>query len=344
MSHPASQGCRTPPRVFSRIGPGYGVTSLLGMGIVTTWPKPRFLAQPMIDTALPLIVAWQGLTLRLPQGWEVAGTYGNWKSGHLLLARDRAPVLRVSWERRREPIDLDRTLAKAAKRVQRETGCQALPGQESAGPDGAVLRCQGRSSEIAVGARRFAEAGLTVVWRQLAPSSVAGLTAMVRASDAVGEDAPAAWCMHGLACTLPPWWRNEGVQALAGLTRAVWFRYPQGRRGADQVLVLRRLACASRVLAGRPLEAWLRTTLHANETATAEPNPGGVRLACTRPAANWWRRWRGRADGRQFHAWIDDAEDRVTVQEWVGGGEPLACLRQEPSSQGSELFNGRSSA
>ena len=298
----------------------------------------------MTDTALPLIVAWQGLALRLPPGWEVAGTYGNWKSGHLLLARERLPVLRVSWERRRETPHLERTLAKAAKRVAHETGCLALPGHEGAGPDGGVVRCQGRMSEIAVGARRFAEAGVTVIWRQLAPSPVAELTAMVRASAAVGEDAPADWRIHGLACTLPPWWRNEAVQALAGLTRAVWFRHPPGRRGADQVLVLRRMACAGRVLAGRDLETWLRTTLHKNESATAETNADGVRLSCSRPAANWLRRLRGRVDVRQFHAWIDEPEDRVTVQEWAGGGEPLGCLRQGPSPQGSRLFNGRSSA
>jgi len=298
----------------------------------------------MPDPLLPVIVAWQGVTLRLPQGWEVAGTYGNWQAGHLLLARERAPLLRVSWERRREQPDLNRTLAKATKRVARETGCAALPGHEAVGPDGGVVRCQGRSSEIAVGARRFADAGTTVVWRQLAPASPSELAAMVSASDAVGDNAPAEWRIHGLACTLPPWWRSEGVQALAGLTRAVWFRYPQGRRGTDQVLVLRRLACAGRVLAGRTLDAWLRTTLHPNETATAETLEHGVRLSCTRPAANWWRRWRGRSDVRQFHAWIDEAEDRVTVQEWAGGGEPLGCLRQGPLAQGSRLFNGRSSA
>lgn len=298
----------------------------------------------MPDHPLPLVVAWQGISLRLPGGWEVAGTYGNWKSGHLLLARGRGPMLRVSWERRREQPDLDRTLAKAAKRVARETGCIALPGHEAAGPDGGVLRCQGRSTEIAVGARRFAEAGVTVVWRQLAPSSPAELAAMVRAGSAVGEDAPAEWRIHGLACVLPPWWRSEGVQALAGLTRAVWFRYPNGRRSADQVLVLRRLACAGRVLAGRSLEDWLRTTLHRGETATVEAVADGVRLSCTRPATNWWRRWRGRRDVRRFDAWLEPEDDRVTVQEWTGSGEPLGCLRQGPPAQGSRLFNGRSSA
>ena len=298
----------------------------------------------MTDTALPTIVAWQGVTLRLPAGWEVAGTYGNWKSGHLLVAKDRGPLLRVSWERRREGINLERTLAKAAKRVARETGCLPLPGYEAAGPDGGVVRCQGRTSEVAVGARRFSDTGVSVIWRQLAPWSVADLGAMVRASDAVGDDAATDWRIHGLTCSLPPWWRSEGVQALAGLTRAVWFRYPRGRRRADQVLVLRRMACAGRVLAGRDLETWLRTTLHKNESATAEVSPDGVHLACTRPAANWWRRLRRRVDVRHFHAWLDDADDRVTVQEWAGGDEPLGCLRQGPASQGGRLFNGRSSA
>lgn len=299
----------------------------------------------MPESPLPILVAWQGLSLRLPAEWEVVGTYGDWRSGNLLLARGRSPVLRVSWSRRRERPDLARTLAKAAKRVARETGCAALPGHEAAGPEGGVVRCQGRSSEIAVGARHFSDVGVTVVWRQLAPWSVAELAAMVRLSAAVGDDDPAEWRIHGLACTLPPWWRNQGVQALAGLSRAVWFRYPHGRRRPDQVLVLRRMACAQRVLAGRSLEGWLRTTLHPDETATAhELDGGGVRLSCARPAANWWRRWRGRRDGREFHAWIDAAEDRLTVQEWTGGGDPPGCLRQGSSSQGSRLFNGRSSA
>jgi hypothetical protein len=299
----------------------------------------------MSDLPLPVLVAWQGLSLRLPAGWEVAGTYGDWLSGHMLLARGRAPVLNVSWNRRREQPDLERTLAKAAKRVARETGCLALPGHEPAGPDGGVVRCQGRSSEIAIGARRFVDAGVVTVWRQLAPWSPSELAAMVRACTAVGDDEPAEWRIHGLSCTLPPWWRSQGVQALSGLSRAVWFRFPRGRRRADQVLVLRRLACAQRVLAGRTLEAWLRTGFYPKETAVAhELDGGGVHLSCTRPAANWWRRWRGLTDRREFHAWIDEAEDRVTVQEWTGSGDSPGCLRQGSSSQGSRLFNGRSSA
>jgi len=299
----------------------------------------------MSDPLLPVTVAWQGITLRLPADTDVAATYGNWRSGHLILARDRAALLRVSWERRREVAELEPTLAQAAKRVRRETGCSALPGIEDAGADGGVIRCQGRTAELAVGARRFADATTTVVWRQLMPAPVNALVAMVRAANAVGDDGPTTWQIHGLTCSLPPWWRVEGVQALAGLARGVWFRYPNGRRGADQVLVVRRMACAGRVIGERTLEGWLRTTLHADETATVvSSGDDQVELACARPARSWWRRWRGQFDRRIFTAWRETESDRVTVQEWAGSGEPPECLRHATRAQGSGLFNARSSA
>lgn len=294
---------------------------------------------------LPVPVAWQGLTHRLPADWEVAGTYGDWRTGSLLFARDREPMLRVSWQRTKVAADLQRTLARAQRRLMKETGFAALPTVEAVGKDGALARCVGREGqEMALAVRVFAT-GVTAIWRQLRPGGPAELRAVAAATVAVRDDEPKRWAIHGLDCTLPADWRCEGVQALAGLSRGVWFHTRGRLQLTDQVLVLRRMACAARVVGERGLEAWLRSRLERRETAEAEPlADGAVHLTCRRPARNWWRRLRGGHDIRHLHAWIESDTDRLNIQEWKGSGEPLACLRNRAPAQGSTPPNdGRSS-
>lgn len=287
---------------------------------------------------LPVTVAWQGIRLHLPADHEIAGTYGFWRDGHLLVACERQPRLSVTWKRERLRPDLERTMASAVKRLMKENrGAQPL-GDEAAGADGLLRRFSTTGGDRAVAARHFADAGVTVVWRQLAAAGAGEFGDGVRACEAFAKDAAVPWAIHGLDITLPAWWRCEGVQALPGLTRGVWMRYEDEQVKPDQVLVLRRLACAGRVLAGRSIAAWLRASLHPRETAEETLRPDdAAELRCSRPGATWWRRLRGLREDRRMIAWLDVEADRLTVQEWTGRGEPLPCLRHRAAAQGVRL-------
>lgn len=309
----------------------------LGPSLVTGSPSDRSGGAIVImPHPLPVTVAWQGLVLHLPDGCEIAGTYGAWRDGQMLVARDRQPSLSISWKRETLRPELDRTLAAAVKRLRKELPQAQAVGDEAAGSDGLLRRFTAPGGDRAVAVRHYREAGVTLVWRQLAPGP--GFGDAVRAAEAVASDAPAPWIIHGLDLTLPPWWRVEGVQALAGLTRGVWMRYPDGRVKPDQVLVVRRMACASRVLANRTPSAWLQSTLQRNETVISETRLDEAwRLHCRRPGATWWRRLRGRTEERYFDLWLDEPADRLTIQEWTGQGTPLPCLRQPAVPHGSPL-------
>lgn len=280
-------------------------------------------------------LALHGLRCTLPAGCEVVATYGDWRRGHLIIAAERTPHLALTWRRHRAAPDLQRTLASAGRRLTRgdvvgePAGCNAL------GSDGLVGRWRSPLGDFHAGVRTMAAAGVTVVARQLRPGIQSELAAFLRTTEAYTDDAPWPWRLYGIEADLPPWWRLEGVSQLAGLARAVWFHQPRWAARPDQVLVLRRLACANRVLAGRSLADWVRSGLGRSEVVTtvdhradADADAGLMRMTTSVPARSWWGRVRGRRATRCLHAWVDAGDDRLTLQEWAGDGEPLPSLRR----------------
>ncbi len=176
--------------------------------------------------------------------------------------------------------------------------------------------------------RHLPAAGLTLVARQLAPGGSQDMRALIAAVRGVGLDQAAPWRIYGLDLALPPFWRLEGLQQLAGLVRAVWFRYPGRALRPDQLLVMRRMACASRLLGSASLGAWVRSGLSRREVVAGSSETGGlVHLSTTLPAATWWRRLRDSRDRRELYAWTVAEGDRLMVQEWKGAADPLPCLR-----------------
>ena len=185
-------------------------------------------------------------------------------------------------------------------------------------------------------ARHLPTSGLTLVLRQLAPGSGAELTTLGAAVQGVHVNQAAPWRIYGLDLELPSGWRLEGLQQLAGLVRGVWFHYGPRALRPDQALVMRRMACAGRLLGDGSMRDWVRGGLGYGERATGEHEQDGVvRVSTTAPATNWWRRWCGRHDQREIHAWRIAAGDRLMVQEWKGLGAPLPCLRGAQTAPGS---------
>jgi len=290
-------------------------------------------------------LALHGFELLPPTGWEVAGVSGHAGDGWLLLARQRTPVVRVAWRRRALAADAQRTLTNLGKDLQRRHGCGALAVRSQPHPDALAGTWDGTDGAWHAAVR--ASQGVTLTAVALVPAvPVADLmgTAQIH-----GADEAWPWRLHGLDVLLPPWWRLTGVQHFAGLVRALWQHQNPAQRRPDAVLVLRRLACASRVLAGttrriQPVSAgwdsspslkdWLTTGVDRRDTITriTTREDGVVHLVLTRPPAAWWWRWRGHQDQREVWGWIDEAADRLTVQEWRGSGEPLPCLNRQASA------------
>jgi hypothetical protein len=273
-------------------------------------------------------VALHGFVIPLETGDEVVGTYGGWRRGHLLVAAGRQARLSISWARHAAAPDLSRTLRAAGRRsgpgqvAGLQVADEAIDGHARLGswdsPQGAF--------HAAV--RHLPAAGLTLVVRQLAPGGSAEMRTLIAAVHGVASDQAAPWRIYGLDLELPPSWRLEGLQQLAGLVRAVWFRYPGRALRPDQLLVMRRLACASRLLASSSLGDWVRSGLSRREQLTGSSEDGGlVHLSTTLPAGSWWRRLRGKSDRRELYAWTVAEGDRLVLQEWKGAADPLPCLR-----------------
>ena len=283
------------------------------------------------------LIALHGLCCTLPAGCEVVATYGDWRRGHLIAAADRTPRLALTWRRHRAAPDLARTLASAGRRLAGGDVVGELAGQEALGADGVIGRWHSPSGDFHAGVRTIAAAGVTLVARQLCPGAAPEIRTVLRSAEAHGDEAPWRWRLYGLEADLPPWWRLEGVQQLAGLARAVWFHQPRWMARPDQALVLRRMACAGRVLAGRPISEWVRSGLGRGEVVTAithDANAEQLRMTTSVPARSWWGRLRGRRATRCLDAWIDVDDDRLTLQEWTGEGAALPCVRRSlPTTQ-----------
>lgn len=295
-----------------------------------------------MSNEFPGVLGWQGLLHGLPAEWEPVGMYGSWRKGHILLAEDRRPRLAIAWERRAIRPDLERTLKRAANAHRREAKASTTTPFESCGSDGVLTRLVGGPSEIGMIARRMEPAGVTVIYRQLGPGAIPQLRRLAQAGTAVGDDESARWAIHGLDVQLPPYWRSEGIQILAGFVRAVWFHYPHAGQKVDQVLVIRRYACATHLLAGRDLATWLSAQTDTRESVNVmESAADHAVVTCSAPGRTPWRRWRGRREERHLIAWIDRASDRLTVQETIGGGEPLPGLRPTGGSPRCAFLSNR---
>jgi hypothetical protein len=281
------------------------------------------------------LLAMHGLRCRLPDDWEPVGTYGTSRKGYVLVAEGREARLSVSWERDAITPDLERSLSAVGKRLRREHGCGEVAAREAVGRDGLMGHWDSPAGEFHAAVRHFPEAKLTLIARQLAPGPAAPVRQAVSEAEGWAEHQSAPWQLYGLDLMLPPWWRLEGIQQLAGLVRGVWFHHPDGKLRVDQVLVVRRFACASRLIAGTTFAAWIKAGLQARERVEAENEADGVlHLGTLRPGKTWWRRLRGQEERRDFHAWIEDPADRMVLQEWSGEGRPLPCLRRTQSPQG----------
>jgi hypothetical protein len=264
-------------------------------------------------------LALHGFAVTPPAGWELAGISGHAGRGWLLLASERTPVVRVSWHRHAARPDLDRSLAGLGRMWERHhrahLAVRTTPDEQQRSGE-----WDSTAGTWHAMVRWFPHAHLTITVAGLVPG-VCGSELFAQA-EARAEDQAWSWRCYGIDLELPPWWRLAGVQQYAGLTRALWHHRVGNRFRPDQVLVVRRLACASRLLAGGDLETWVRAGLGRQvQIGRVVRHQGEVRLEADQPATTWWRRWRGDRDRQVLHAWLEEEPDRLVLVEWRGEGE-----------------------
>jgi len=284
------------------------------------------------------VFAVHGWECTIPAGWHVQVLRGTWRGGYAVLVEDRTPRLNLTWERGPRNPDADRTIRSLGRRIRREhrDAPPRLVGRESLhGADGSFARWVGSDGDLHAAVVRDDRAAVTFVVRQLAMGPGHAVKALALSCRGQDLTAPIRWRLFGLDCRLPADWRLEGVHHLVGLTRAVWMHYV-GRRGkVDQVLIMRRFACASRILRDTDLRTWLEERREPRETTVTTVREADVLHLETRiPGPSWWDRVCRRFQTRHLYAWIEEDADRLNVQEWKGSGASLECLR--PQDQGED--------
>jgi len=284
----------------------------------------------------PVLVALHGFACHVPSDWDLLVNRGNWTGGHLLFAWRRRPVCNLTWDRRARSPDFGRTLQSLESKIFKDHG--ALPdGASTLGPGGQLGRYQAPEGRYHVAAfRPEGDLPLSLVLRQLAPASEAALRRLVDSCRVYDEahSVRIPWAIHGLHIELPPQWRLTGIQEYVGLVRAVWQHHVGSVNKTDQVLVMRRYACASHLLTDGDIGAWIRSRMHKREELCEErvDEDGTWSAILTAPGTTMWRRLRGVIEQRHIHAWVEAGEDRLVIQEWKGSGEPPGCLRRAPSA------------
>jgi hypothetical protein len=274
-------------------------------------------------------LAVHGFSLALPDGAEPVGTYGHARSGHAIIALGREPLLAVSWERVDMQPEPARTLRNAARSLKKSDRRLEATGQRDLRGGVVVGTWRGSRGDWHIGMRHCADARLCLIARQLVPGTPGAIAAMLAEASAFPIDGAWPWRIHGLSVDLGPWWRLAGLHNVAGLARGVWFRHTPKQRDAvregvhaDAVLVVRRFALMSRLLAGGTPLDWLRANLGTDERIVADrPAGAAIEAEVDAPGRTWWRRWRGRRERRRYRLEADPQADRLIVREFVGDDE-----------------------
>lgn len=291
---------------------------------------------PPLDAAdLTQDLALHGFSLRVPKDWDVLVNKGHWDGGHLVLAAGRVPRVNLTWERRGAGIDVERTVRKLGRTL---PGTTPAPMQSIAG-GGQLIRFQGPDVAWHVAILRpDPDRSLNLIVRQLIPGPSDDLRLIAGTAKVHDGEETVPWTIHHLDVRLAPEWRLTGISHMVGLVRAVWFHHPGGQKHkSDQVVVLRRFACASRLVTDGShgsLSEWVGSRLAKREKIVDHQHQNGVSsFTLEGPPNTLWKRLRGKRQQRTVHAWVEPAMDRLMIQEWNGNGTPIPPLRRDRADE-----------
>jgi hypothetical protein len=209
---------------------------------------------PVSTSSLPTLIGWQGVRLRVPNGWFFNGFSGNWREGVLQIASQGATTLDVKWVRSKKPSDLrlhlDKYLKKieqdARKRKQRFTGRVETVSEQH-------LEFQWKSDRKGIGIVRRCPNCQCITLTQISglrntPIHVLAFHIFDTLQDCSG-DGWNDWSLYGLQTAVPERFLLEHQRIMTGQTRLL-FRY---RR--EQILI-ERFAQAEQSLQDWSLQDW----------------------------------------------------------------------------------------
>lgn len=275
-------------------------------------------------------LAMHGFACLVPTDWDLVVNKGDHRGGYLVLSAGHVPQLNLTWDRQPKTPDFRRSLASMARKLQKEDRSTMDRADELPGGRGLMARFQAADGlRHVVFLRPDPDLAWVLVLRQLVPGSNEVIRQVADSCRVYPRDAERTpWRFYQLAVDLHGFWQLTGVHHLVGMTRALWFHRPDPRKRPDGALVMRRYALAERILHGKALDDWVAEHLRRRERLVeSQIANDGTFVGIADAPGTWFQRLRGQPDRRHLCAWIDQAHDRLVLQEFKGHCQPLPVLR-----------------
>lgn len=277
---------------------------------------------------------WQGLTVQVPESWDLSAYDGARESGSLSLADGLRVRLRMRWSAAGKSDDpAEDAYRLYERRLQKSAGAGIAPVRPDAARAG--VSAQGANQVIpfewavgqgvVYGAVVYDPDAARLVAAEVCGPREMGRRNARRVLSSIAfsaDDADALWSVYGFAFRSPPLYNLESARLESGRLRFLFVR------DASSWLRIERWSLAAHLLRRVPLDQWPAeylklTKLRCRELDTGEPTTWGIhpsrRFTAELPPSGLRRRARG-IRGRVWH---DDAADRITV---------VAALGMEPES------------
>jgi len=205
---------------------------------------------------LPVRIGWQGIQLRVPEGWFLKGYTGEWKEGYLQIGSPGSTEIDIKWVRSRRRTDLPYVLRQFLRRIERAKRRIRQPYLGTIKPiDEETLEFRWQSDERALGQiRRYPDCHTIVLIQARSGSRHETLHHLARAifetlSVKPDPDGWVVWSLYGLCTAVPERFRLAKAQILTGQTRLIF-------RHRREHLLIERIARAEQLRKGYTFEEW----------------------------------------------------------------------------------------
>jgi hypothetical protein len=288
------------------------------------------------------LAGWQGLTVEIPDGWEIAAITNEPQGGYIRWDDGNMPRLEIKWSQQSGYVDLNRVIDKyladiekqqkksgAELRIEREVSLISKRKRKRAG-----VKCfRWTGGTVAHGAAWVCkDCGRTILAQVHTPLDERPESAQELAAAVLHSitDHPAdgwsLWSAYGLACWTPEDFSISSQKLMAGLIEF------ELERKTERIKVAR-WGMAKLALKGRPLQEWLGSELakQFRKHAVEEPEEieikgheglsiTGGNLVGAQKLQRFWEHCRGRlyADRFAARAWhCPDSNKLLYVEIFV---------------------------
>jgi hypothetical protein len=253
------------------------------MSTSTTSSQPRSGSRlpPLFATATHLL-GWQGLTLTIPEEWNLAAFQGDHKAGNLRVDDGDGPRLELRWEQPAGAVDIERSIEKFIDRLEKQAARRKESFKRVSNPHVLNLLHPGKEQVVNFGwsgeqAKGVATHGYGMAWlcRDCGRVVVAHLIGRGRektdktrrlAADVLGtlechgQGGWETWSVFDLRVEIPEEFRLGRAKLMTGRLELGWERPipgpPRGWFARPERLDVLRVAAANVVLEAEALPQW----------------------------------------------------------------------------------------